>query len=77
MHVARLDDEVFDDFVHRRAQMDVGVRVGRAVVHDELLSAGARLANQIVEIACPSIFSDARVRSAPGSPFAKTRSWAG
>ncbi len=37
-HRARLDDEVFQDLVHRRAEMDVGIGVGWAIVQDELLA---------------------------------------
>ena len=34
-HRARLDDEVFQDLVHCRAEMNVGVRIRRAVVEDK------------------------------------------
>jgi hypothetical protein len=37
-------------FVHRGAEMDVGVRVWRAVVHDELRAAFAGAANEAIEI---------------------------
>ncbi len=39
-HLPRADDEVLQDLVHRRADMDVPVRIGRAIVQHE----GRRLA---------------------------------
>ena len=43
-HRSRLDDEILQDLVHRRADVDVAVGVGRAVVQHELRRAcrGAR-----------------------------------
>src|SRR5215217_3402732 len=49
-HRARLHDEVFKDLVHRGAEMDIGVRVWRAVVHDELRAAFTGAANESIEI---------------------------
>ncbi len=49
-HRARFDDEVFENLVHRCAEMDVGVRVWRAIVHDELRPALTRAPDQMVEI---------------------------
>ena len=49
-HRARFDDEVFEHFVHRGAEMDVGVGVGRPVVKDELLASGAGAADQVIEV---------------------------
>src|SRR5205823_1877290 len=45
----RLDDYVLQDFVHRRAEVYVGVGVGRPVVQYELLTSRARATYQIVE----------------------------
>jgi hypothetical protein len=42
-HRARLDDQILQDLVERRAEVDVAVGVGRAVVQDELRRAGARV----------------------------------
>ena len=39
-HRARLDDKVFQDLVQCCAEMNIGIRVRRAVVKDEFLSAG-------------------------------------
>src|SRR6185437_9279594 len=55
-HRARFDDEVFQDFVHRGAEVDVGVRVRRAVVHDELRAAFGGAANQAVKIELIPLF---------------------
>ncbi len=48
-HRARLDDDVFQNLVHRRAEVDVGVGVGRPVVEDEALAPRAGAADQLVE----------------------------
>ncbi len=37
-HRARLDDEVFENLVHRGTEMDVGVRVRWTIVENELLA---------------------------------------
>jgi hypothetical protein len=46
---ARLDDDVLEHLVDRMTDMDLAVRVGRAVVQDEGRSARAGLADQGVE----------------------------
>ena len=43
-----LDDDVLEDLVHRMADVDVAVGVGRAVVQDELGPAGGGLADRLV-----------------------------
>jgi hypothetical protein len=48
-HRPRFDDDVLEDFVHGRAEMDPPVGVGRTVVQHELRAAGALLANTLVE----------------------------
>jgi hypothetical protein len=40
-HRLRLDDEVLEDLVERRAEVDLAVGVGRAVVQDVLRPSGA------------------------------------
>src|SRR5215208_3633210 len=49
-HRARFDDEVFEDLVHRRAEMNVGVRVWRPIMHDELRATLTCAADQAVKI---------------------------
>src|SRR5262249_4391631 len=49
-HVARLDDDVLEYLVHRRADVDVAVRVRRPVVQDELRPAAACLADLPVDL---------------------------
>src|SRR6185369_15179070 len=49
-HRARFDDEVFQNLIHRGAEMDVGIRVWRAVVHDELRAAFTGAADESIEI---------------------------
>ncbi len=49
-HRARFDDEVFQVLIERRAEMNVRVRVRRAIVQDELRCAGTRAANLLVKI---------------------------
>ena len=49
-HVARLDDDVLEDLVDRVAEMDIAVRVGRAVVQDEFRPAAARLADPPIDV---------------------------
>src|SRR5262249_52808873 len=49
-HRSRLNDEVFKDLIHRGAEVDVGVRVWRTVMQDELRSARASLANHAIEV---------------------------
>ena len=49
-HRARFHNEIFQNLVHRRAEMDVGVSVGRAVVQDEFFAARARLTNLLIKI---------------------------
>ena len=34
-HCARLDDEVFENLVHCRAEVNVGVGIGRSIVKNE------------------------------------------
>ena len=48
-HRARLDDEILQDLVHRRADVDLAVGVGRAVVQDELRRPAPALANPPVQ----------------------------
>ncbi len=48
-HRARLDDEILQDLVHRRANVDLAVGVGRAVVEDELRTAAPGVANAAVQ----------------------------
>ena len=49
LHRAGLDDEILEDLVHRRADVDLAVRVGRPVVQDELRAPAPRLANPLVQ----------------------------
>ncbi len=49
-HAFRLDDEVLEHLVERRAGVDAVVGEGRAVVQDELGAAGAGLADAFVEL---------------------------
>ena len=49
-HRARLDDEVLEDLVERRAEVDLAVGVRRAVVEDELRRAAALRANLPVQV---------------------------
>src|SRR6478672_13893221 len=49
-HRPRLDDEIFKNLVHRSAEMDVGIGIRRTVVEDELFSAGASSANELIQI---------------------------
>ena len=60
-HRARLNDEVFQDFVERGAQMNVGVRVRRPVVQDELFSAGAGTADLLVKFHLGPLFQTRRL----------------
>ena len=48
-HRAASHDDVFQDFVHRRAEVQVPVRVGRPVVKDELGPAAPRVANPLLQ----------------------------
>ena len=75
-HRARLDDEVFQNLVHRRAEMDVGVRVRWTIVKDKLLAAFARARGSGGKDRASSTSSDARVRFAQDWPSAKSRSLA-
>ena len=49
-HGFRFDDEILEYFVEGGAEVDVAVGVGRAVVQDVLLAAGAGLANGLIEV---------------------------
>ncbi len=49
-HGARFDDEIFEDLIHRGAEMDVGVRVWWTIVKDKFLAARASLAHEAVEV---------------------------
>ena len=49
LHLVRADDDVLDDLVERRAEVDVAVGVGRAVMEDEGLAALGGLAELRVE----------------------------
>ena len=49
-HRACLDDEILEDLVHRRADVNLAVRVGRAVVQHELRPAAPGLADPSVEV---------------------------
>ena len=49
-HRARFHDQIFQNLVHRRAEMDVGIGVGWAVVQDEFFGARARLTNLLIKI---------------------------
>ena len=49
-HRPRLDDEVLQDLVERRAEVDLAVGVRRTVVEDELRRAAALLANLPVQV---------------------------
>ena len=49
-HRARLDDQIFQDFIERRAQMDISIRIRWAIVKDKFVGAGAGLADQCIEI---------------------------
>ena len=73
-HRARFDDEVFQNLVHRGAEMDVGIRVRWTIVKDKLLAARARAADQVVKIELWTTSSDERVRSAQDWPSAKSQS---
>ena len=55
-HALRLDDYVFQDFIERGAEMDVGIRVRRSIMEDEFLCAGARLLNLLVELHVRPLF---------------------
>ena len=55
-HRARLDDKVFQNFIERSSQVNVGVCVRRAIVQDELPGAGARFANLFVELHLRPLF---------------------
>jgi hypothetical protein len=48
-HRPRFDDDVLEDLVHRRAEVDAAVRVWRPVVQDELRAPGAALADPLVQ----------------------------
>ena len=37
-HLVAADDDVLDDLVHRRAEVNVAIRIGRAIMKDPLLS---------------------------------------
>ena len=50
-HLPRAHDDVLEDLVHRRADVDVAVGVGRAVVQDEFLAARRRGAQPAVDVA--------------------------
>ena len=63
-HRARFDDEVFQNLVHRRAEMNVGIGVGWTIVKNEFLAARATRSDQAVEIEFVPTSSDARVRFA-------------
>ena len=63
-HVARLGDDVLEDLVDRVAEMDVAVRVGRAVVQDEFRPAAARLADPAINVPLPPFLHPLRL--APG-----------
>jgi hypothetical protein len=53
-HRARLDDEVFEDLVERRAQMDLSVRVRRAVVQHVLRRPAPAFTDEPVQVhGCP------------------------
>ena len=52
-HRSRLDDELLQDLVHRRAHVDVAVGVRRAVVQHELRRAVAALPNPSVKVHFP------------------------
>ncbi len=49
-HCARLDDEVLEDLVERRTEMNLPVRVGRPVVEDELRRPAALVPNLPVQV---------------------------
>ena len=49
-HRARFDDEVFENLVHRGAEMNIGIRVRRTIVKNELLTAFTRAADQAVKV---------------------------
>ncbi len=60
-HVARLDDHVLQNLVHRVAEVDVAVRIRRAVVQDELLAALAGGADLFVDLAFLPVFDPLRL----------------
>ena len=49
-HRARFDDKVFKNFVHCGAEMDIGIRVRRTVVQNELLAALTGAPDQTVKV---------------------------
>src|SRR5262245_17006241 len=49
-HGPRLDDQIFQDLVHRRAHMDLPVGIGRAVVQIVKGSSGARLTQFVIKV---------------------------
>src|SRR5690606_21249574 len=48
---ARLDDHVLEYLVDRVTDMDIAVRIRRAIVQDKLVAAGKLLANTLVQLA--------------------------
>ena len=74
-HRARLDDQIFQDFIERRAQMDIGIRIRWAVVKDEVFSAGASLSNQRVEIRLGPFFQARRFGLRQVRLLRKLRLW--
>ena len=49
-HGFRFDDEIFEDLIEGGAEVNVAVGVGRAVVQDILLAAGAGFTNGVIEL---------------------------
>ena len=75
-HRARFDDEVFEDLVHRGAEMNVGVRVWWTIVKNKFLAAFARAGGSSGRGRAWSISPDEQVRFAQDWPSAKSRSLA-
>ena len=55
-HGARFNDNIFKGFIHRMAQVNLAVGVGRTIVKNILFAAGTGLTNLLIEIAVLPFF---------------------
>ncbi len=76
-HGFRLDDEIFEDLIEGGAEVDVAVGVGRAVVQNILLAAGAGLYEWHGRAYLLPIWQALWARRWEGSPSWKNRFWEG
>ena len=76
-HRPRFDDEILQNLVQRRADVDVAVRVGRAVVQHELRRALPALANLSVQVHGGPARERFAARWPAGSPSSESRCAAG